>query len=107
MFSDEASQAYDALVKHAKNSKKARMILAALLNKLDLILENPRYGNPLAKRLIPKEYKLRYKAKNLFRVELPCFWRMLYSLTNDEIEIIALVVDVVDHKDYNKKFSYD
>jgi hypothetical protein len=45
---------------------------------------------------------------NLFRAELPNYWRMLYTLTGDEtkIEIIAFVLDLVDHSTYNKKFSY-
>jgi len=49
-----------------------------------------------------------YGITNLFRVELPQFWRMLYTLTNDEseIEIIAFVLDVMDHKQYDRKFGY-
>lgn len=33
---------------------------------------------------------------------------MLYSLTDGdtEIEIIAFILDVIDHDDYNKKFGY-
>ena len=35
-------------------------------------------------------------------------WRMLYTLTNGEteIEIIAFVLDIMDHDKYNKKFGY-
>ena len=66
------------------------------------------YGNPIAKKLIPKEYKIKYDISNLFRVELPNFWRMLYTLTDGEteVEVIAFVLDVIGHKDYNKKFGY-
>jgi len=54
------------------------------------------------------EYVEKYGITNLFRVELPNFWRMLYTLTNSEseIEIIAFVLDIIDHKKYNKKFGY-
>jgi hypothetical protein len=33
---------------------------------------------------------------------------MIYTLTNGEtiIEIIAFVIDIVDHPTYNKKFGY-
>ena len=33
---------------------------------------------------------------------------MLYTLTegDTEIEIVAFVLDVIDHKTYNKKFGY-
>jgi len=41
-------------------------------------------------------------------VELPNYWRMLYTLTDGEskIEIIAFVLDVIDHANYDKKFGY-
>ena len=56
--------------------------------------------------MIPREYKQRYEANNLFRVELPNFWRMLYTIKDKEIEIIAFILDIVDHKEYNRKFGY-
>ncbi len=35
------------------------------------------------------------------------FWRMLYTLTNnEEVEIIAFVLDILNHQTYNKKFGY-
>ena len=42
------------------------------------------------------------------KVELSGFWRMLYTLTEGEtaIEIIAFILDILDHDDYNKKFGY-
>jgi len=84
------------------------MILNALDKKIDLIKLNIHYGDPIAKKLIPEEYKIKYGTTNLFRVELPKFWRMLYTLTEGEteIEIIAFILDVIDHKEYDKKFSY-
>jgi len=61
-----------------------------------------------APKLIPQEYFVKYGITNLFRVELPNYWRMLYTLSNgeSEIEIIAFVLDLVDHKVYDKKFGY-
>lgn len=83
------------------------MILKAINNKKELIKQNIHYGNPIAKNLIPKEYKIQYQINNLFRVELPSFWRMLYTLTNnEEVEIIAFVLDIIDHPTYNNKFKY-
>ena len=84
------------------------MILKAVNQKVELIKSNPHYGDPLAKNLIPEEYQLKYGATNLFRVELPAFWRMIYSLTDgeSEVEIIAFVLDIINHKTYDKKFGY-
>ena len=57
---------------------------------------------------IPDEYKIRYGITNLFRVELPNFWRMLYTLIEGEskIEVISFILDIIDHPNYDKKFRY-
>lgn len=106
-LSPEAEEVYRYLNEEARSSKTENMILRAVNQKVELIKANPHYGDPIAKNLIPSEYEQKYSIKNLFRVELPTFWRMLYSLTDGgEVEIIAFVLDIIDHKDYNKKFGY-
>ncbi|MBU4069983.1 MAG: hypothetical protein KJ646_03290 [Nanoarchaeota archaeon] len=108
ILSPEAREVYQYLNQEAPTSKTERMILKSVRQKVDLIKANPHYGNPVAKKLIPNEYKEKYNTVNLFRIELPNFWRMLYTLTEGEtqIEIIAFVLDIIDHKTYNKKFGY-
>lgn len=108
VLSPEAEEVYRYLNKEAPTSKQERMILKAINQKKELIKQNPHFGNPIEKRKIPKEYFEKYGATNLFRVELPGFWRMLYMLTEGEsrVEIISFVLDIVDHKKYNKKFGY-
>lgn len=108
IFSPEAEEVYTHLNEISSSSKIDRSILNAINKKVELIKTNIHYGEPIAKRLIPEEYKTKYGATNLFRVELPNFWRMLYTLTDGEgqIEIIAFVLDVIDHETYNKKFGY-
>ena len=107
-MSDEAEEVYNYLNKEAPHSKLERGILRAVDKKVELIKANPHYGNPIAKKLIPKDYKEKYGINNLFRVELPNRWRMLYSLTDSEtkIEIIAFILDLIGHPTYNKKFGY-
>ena len=108
ILSNEAKEVYDYLNKLAKISKKEKSLLKAVNYKIDLIKNNFQYGDPIGKDLIPEEYQKRYGIKNLFRVELPDFWRMLYSVGDDSsnIEIVAFVLDIIDHPTYNKKFGY-
>ena len=108
IFSPEAEEAYNYLNEEAPTSKIERTILNAINKKVELIKANTHYGEPIAKNLIPEGYKEKYGTTNLFRVKLPGFWRMLYTLTDgeSEIEIIAFILDVFDHKKYNKKFGY-
>lgn len=106
VLSPEAEEAYKKL--NNLKSKREKSILNTINKKKELIKTNPHYGKSIAKNKIPKEYKRKYGVTNLFWVELSSFWRMLYTLTNNEteIEIIAFVLDIIDHPKYNKKFGY-
>lgn len=107
-LSKEAKEVFEYLNKEAGKSKIEKSILKSILQKSELIKSNFQYGNPVAKKLIPEGYVEKYGITNLFRVELPNFWRMLYSVEEGEsqIEIIAFVLDIINHKDYDKKFGY-
>lgn len=82
ILSKEASQAYELLNQNAQFSKIEKSLLNSIHKKIELIKENIHYGEPIAKNLIPIEYLKKYEIKNLFRVELLNYWRMLYALNN-------------------------
>lgn len=108
IFSPESREVYHLLEERSANSKMDRMLLDAINKKIELVKLDIRYGNPIAKDLIPEEYIIKYGVKNLFRVELPVFWRMLYTNVREtrEIEIVAFILDILDHSSYDKKFGY-
>jgi hypothetical protein len=108
ILSSDATEVYKHLNEEAEHSKIDNSILNAINNKIELIKANFHYGYPIAKDIIPEEYKEKYGITNLFWVELPSFWRMLYTLKDgeNEIEIIAFVLDIVNHNEYDKKFGY-
>ena len=87
-------------------SSKDITLLNAINRLFDIIVNNPFYGENAKKDLIPKEYKQKYDVDNLFIADLPDYWRMIYTLESDEIEIIAFVLDIIDHEQYNKKFKF-
>lgn len=107
ILSPEAEGVFEYLNEQAPISKNEEVILKAVKKKIELIKDNVHYGDSIKKKLIPQEYK-KYGVNNLFRVELPNYWRMLYTLTNgdSQIEVIAFVLDLIDHKEYDKKFGY-
>jgi len=87
-------------------SSKDITLLTAINRLFDAIVINPFYGENAKKNLIPKEYRQKYDANNLFIADLPDYWRMIYTLESDEIEIIAFVLDIINHDKYNKKFRF-
>jgi hypothetical protein len=104
----EAEEIYQCLKTKASDSKQEETLFNAFLQKVELIKRNFQYGQPIAKKLIPSDYKTKYGITNLFRVELPLFWKMLYTVMdgNSGNETIVIVVDLIDHRKYNKIFRY-
>ena len=87
-------------------SSKDITLLNAINRLFDVIVNNPFYGENAKKDLIPQEYRQKYDADNLFIADLPDYWRMIYTLESDEIEIIAFVLDIINHDEYNRKFKF-
>ena len=57
-------------------------------------------------RLIPKIYIKKYEITNLWKYDLPRGWRIIYSIANEDIEIISLILEWIDHKEYERRFKY-
>lgn len=106
---NEAEESYKKLnkvigiqLRQTRKTSFEMQLMRSIKQKIELIKSNSFYGDNIPKRLIPKEYKV----QNLWRVELTGFWRMLYTIRGDEINIVCFVLDIFDHKKYNKKFGY-
>ena len=89
-----------------KEHTEEMQLLRSIKQKTEFIKANPFYGDNIPKALIPKEYVIKYNAKNLWRVELTNYWRMLYTIKGDQIEIICFILYIINHKEYDKKFGY-
>lgn len=89
-------------IKDGKESTSEMQLLRSIKQKIDFIKANPFYGDNIGKERIPKSYNV----TNLWRTELTGFWRMLYTIKGDQIEVICFILDILDHKKYNKKLGY-
>jgi len=70
------------------------------------ICKNSFCGRNVKKSLIPKELKRKYGINNLWIYNLRKDWRLLYSVGRDEIELIAVVLDWMNHKQYERLFKF-
>lgn len=83
-----------------------QILLNSIKQKIELLKNNPEYGIHIPKDRIPKEYIKNYDVNNLWKVNLAGAWRMIYTIRGSEVEIISLILDIMNHKDYEKKFRY-
>lgn len=113
VFSEEALEAYSLLEKIVEEeiSKNVRgsehqTLLKGVERAVKLLEDDPFIGTQIPKRYIPAKYHKLYKAKNLWKVNLPGYWRMIYLVKGYELKVVALVLDIVNHKDYDRIFGY-
>lgn len=103
-FVDEKLKA--AFYKLEEGNNPEKKLFKAISQAMDNLEENAFCGIQIPKKLIPREYIIRYKVKNLWKYNLPNSWRLIYSVVNDEIVVISLILEWFDHKDYEKRFRY-
>jgi len=106
---DEADIEYKKLneivgkqTKEGKENTLEIQLLKSIKQKRDFIKVNPFYGDNIEKKKIPKCFNV----QNLWRVKLTNYWRMLYTIKGDQIEIICFVLGIMDHNKYNKILGY-
>ncbi|MBS3115312.1 hypothetical protein J4482_01650 [Candidatus Woesearchaeota archaeon] len=99
-------QAEEAFLELKKRTDKEAVSILNSIERIKIILkDNPQYGNPLKKELIPENLK-RLGIQNLYRTELSNYWRMLYTIEGNTVEIFLFVLNIMDHNEYDKMFGY-
>jgi len=103
-FANEKTE--KAFYRLKEGTKKEKDLFKHMDKALDKIEENVFCGIQIPKRLIPKKYIQKHNITNLWKYNLPGSWRLIYSIVNEEILIISLILEWLKHKDYEKKFNY-
>jgi len=73
---------------------------------IDDLKKNPFCGIKIPKKLWPKEYIKKYQITNLMKYNLPNAWRLIYTIEADEIKIVNIILEWMDHKEYERRFKY-
>ena len=70
------------------------------------IEDNPFCGVQIPKRLIPKEYITKHNIRNAWKYDLPGAWRLIYSIEGGTAVILTIILEWMDHKEYERRFKY-
>ena len=68
--------------------------------------ENPFCGIRVPKNLWPKEYLQKYQITNLWKYNLPNYWRLIYTLVGNEVKIVSMILEWFSHPEYERRFHY-
>ena len=112
-LADEADKVYQELNKLAGEEKLKgiessfhQTLLRSINRVKEELKQNPFAGEQVPKKQIPGKYVLKYDVDNLWRIELADRWRLVYTITGNQLEIINFVLDIFNHKFYDKVFGY-
>jgi len=78
----------------------------AIERAIEKLKENVFTGQKIKNELIPKEYVKKYRVNNIWWYPLPNAWRLIYSIAADKVEILAVIIEYMDHKNYERRFNY-
>ena len=112
-FGPEFEEEYNSLLSESEKEKMKGIsnsfnmqLLKAIDRAIELLKIQPDYGIHIPKNLIPKKFIEKYGINNLWKVNIPHGWRLLYTLSTGKLEIITILLEFMDHDEYNKLFGY-
>lgn len=111
VLSKEAQSQYDELKAIVEKERKEgitksfdQQLLKSIDTKIAYLKMNPVAGDS-AQKPLPNELIQKYGINNLWIMDLVNYWRLLYTLKSNEVEIISLVLEWMNHDKYNKLFG--
>ena len=112
IFEGSTKEGYLKLLKAVEQEKKKGItsseniaLLNSIKHKIEVLKNNPQAGRPVQKKLIPKKYA-EQGITNLWIINLAKYWRMLYNIQTNEIELLCFILEFGDHNQYNKTFGF-
>lgn len=103
-FSDhKLFDAFNQLKSGKFEDKQLASEIDAAMNRLK---EDPFCGIAVRKSLWPETYIRKYRIDNLRKYNLRGGWRLMYTISGNQIEIISIVLEWLNHKNYERRFGY-
>ena len=96
---DDFDPAFSALPKNSALRKDVQGVIDNLKN-------NVMPGKRIKYKQIPKYYIKRHDIDNAYHIYLPEGMRLIYSITTYQDKETAFLMELTDHKSYERRFKY-
>jgi mRNA-degrading endonuclease RelE of RelBE toxin-antitoxin system len=106
-LSKEFAKEFAALQKRSeKGDGDAEKLLKLIEKGIAKLVESHEAGQKIQKKLWPRYYEQKYGIANLWRLRLDSCWRMIYTIVGENVRIVTVILEVMEHKDYDRRFGY-
>jgi mRNA-degrading endonuclease RelE of RelBE toxin-antitoxin system len=106
-LSQEFAKDFSELQKRREKGDGEAEYLLKLIDKgIAKLVENHECGQKIQKNLWPKYYVSKYGIRNLWRLRLDDYWRMIYTVIGEQVRVVAVILEALNHKKYDKRFGY-
>lgn len=102
-ISKKVKEEYEALGNGRFEDKELHKLITRAIEE---IKNNPLRYTRIPENLIPEKYVQEYGIKALWKYDLPDGWRLLYTVTGNEIKIVSIILEWLNHKEYERRFNY-
>ena len=104
IFVDEPTR--DVFVRLKRGTFEEKRLFGYLESARRELQANPFSGRKVKRELWPQTYTRKYCINNLWKYNLSDGWRLIYTIRGDAVEIVAVVLEWMSHKEYAKRFGY-
>ena len=111
ILTGEAKEEYEKLEniildeqKKGIGNSQHQQLFNSINRAIEQLKQDPQYGIHVPRTLMKKTG---LPVTNLWKVNLTGYWRMLYTISGNRVEIICYVLEICDHKRYDKLFGYN
>jgi hypothetical protein len=94
------------VVKYLSSLEEESYLCQIVEAALDVLKVNMFAGKAIEKKKLPKTYVQRYGITNLYKYNLDASNRLTYTLVADELGTAVVVLEIMTHKEYEKRFGY-
>ena len=89
-----------------KNKFEDKQLYTFIERAIDDLKKNPACGTKIPRKLWSKDYIKEYQITNLWKYDLPNAWRLIYTILEDKVMILNVILEWFSHKNYERKFRY-
>lgn len=93
-------------IRAEKGNGEAKYLLELLAKATAKLAENREAGKKIPRSLWPSDYRQKFSLTNLWKLNLDSYWRLLYTITGDQVNLFLIYLEYLDHKSYDRKFGY-